>query len=118
MDDALEISLDGRTLKAAENTNGEVSGDTLFEFEQDEEIITATYSGGEIQRGYLIGTLEKNRWEVRYVQINRTGETSTGHSIGELKLSEDGRVLVEDDWEWESRAGGGHSVLEEVKIQS
>ena len=113
---AEKISLDGRTLAGVENAEqGEVSGDTTFRFEQDGDRIHAYYSGGEIVDGHLVGTLDGSRWDVRYVQINEDGETATGHSVGEIIVLDDGRVRVEDEWEWESRAGTGESVLEEVE---
>ena len=98
----------------ANDEQGEVSGDTEFHFEQNGDRIHAHYAGGEIVDGHLVGTLDGTRWDVRYVQLNSEGETATGHSIGELTVLEDGRVRVEDEWEWESTAGAGESVLEEV----
>lgn len=111
-----KISLDGRTLVGVENVEqGEVSGATQFHFKQDGNRIYAHYSGGEITDGHLVGTLDGTQWDIRYVQINEKGETATGHSIGEIELLEDGRVRVEDQWEWESKDGTGESVLEEVE---
>lgn len=111
-----KISLDGRTLVGVENVEqGEVSGETRFHFEQDGNNIYARYSGGEIVDGHLVGLLVGDEWEIRYVQINEDGDTATGHSIGEITVLDDGRVRVEDEWEWESKDGSGESVLEEVK---
>ena len=111
-----EISLDGRTLVGVANSEqGDVSGDTRFRFEQDEDRIYAHYSGGEIVDGHLVGTLDGTHWEIRYVQLTDAGETATGHSVGEIELLEDGRVRVTDEWEWESKEGTGESVLEEIE---
>lgn len=113
---ASEVSLDGRTLVGVANTSGgEVNSDTRFEFEQEGNRIRARYSGGDIVDGYLVGTLDGDRWDIRYVQLNDEGETASGHSIGEVTVLEDVRVRVEDAWEWESKAGSGESVLEEIK---
>jgi hypothetical protein len=107
------ISLYGRTLVGVANdAAGEVSGDTKFYFEQDGTRIQSQYAGGEIVAGYLLGTLEDNQWDIRYVQINEEGETATGHFQGELTVRDDGRIRVED--EWESQPGTGESVLEEI----
>lgn len=38
----------------------------------------------------------------------------SGHSVGTVTLLDDGRVRVEDEWEWDSHDGSGESVLEEV----
>lgn len=110
-----DVSLDGRTLVGVDNTeDGEVSGDTRFEFEQDGERIYAHYSGGNIVDGHLVGTFDGSEWEIRYSQINSNHETASGHSVGTVKLLDDGRVRIEDEWEWESQEGSGESVLEEV----
>ena len=110
-----EISLDGRTLVGVANTDaGEVSEDTRFEFTQDDERIYAHYSGGDIVDGHLVGTFDGKEWDIRYSQLNSEHETASGHSVGTVFLLDDGRVRVEDNWEWESQDGSGKSVLEEV----
>ena len=62
-----------------------------------------------------MGTFDGSEWDVRYVQRHDDGETATGHSVGAVTRLDDGRVRVEDEWEWESREGAGASVLEEVR---
>ena len=110
-----DISLDGRTLAGVANSDaGEVSGETRFEFEQEGDRINAHYSGGDIVDGYLVGTFDGQKWDVRYTQLNSNHETASGHSVGTVEPLEDGRIRVEDDWEWESKDGSGSSVLEEV----
>ncbi len=110
-----DISLDGRTLAGVANDEeGEVGADTQFHFEQTGERIYANYSGGEVVDGHLVGTFDGEQWDIRYTQINTDGETATGHSVGDVELLEDGRVRVEDEWEWESNPGSGESVHEEV----
>lgn len=110
-----DISLDGRTLVGVANTDaGEVSGDTRFEFEQEGKRIYAHYSGGEIVDGHLVGTYDGSEWDIRYTQINSNQETASGHSVGTVELLDDGRVRVEDEWEWESQDGSGVSILEEI----
>ena len=111
-------SLDGRTLVGVANDGGEVDADTRFHFEQDGDRIHAHYAGGSIVEGHLVGTLTDGRWDIRYAQLHDDGETATGHSVGDVTLLADGRVRVEDEWEWESRAGEGSSVLEEVRSAS
>lgn len=109
------ISLDGRILVGVANAEaGEVSGATRFQFKQDGDRIYAHYAGGDIIDGHLVGTFDGQRWDIRYTQINNDHETATGHSVGIVKILDDGRVRVEDEWEWESQDGSGESVLEEV----
>ncbi|WP_121741804.1 hypothetical protein [Natronorubrum halophilum] len=110
-----ELSLDGRTFVGVANDDaGDVSTETRFQFEQTGERIHASYSGGEIADGHLVGTFDGRQWEIRYAQLTTDGETATGRSVGTVERLEDGRLKVEDEWEWESKAGSGKSVLEEV----
>lgn len=108
--------LDGKTLVGVENEGGEVGGETEFRFGQDGERIWAKYSGGSVVDGYLVGTLTDGEWDIRYTQINTDHETATGHSIGTVETLADGRIRVEDTWEWESKPGEGRSVLEEKRM--
>ncbi len=113
---AKQISLDGRTLVGiANDEEGEVNGDTQFQFEQAGDRIYAQYSGGEIVEGHLIGAFDGSQWDIRYVQMNEDGDTASGHSTGEVSLLDDGRVRVEDEWAWESKPGTGESILEEIE---
>lgn len=110
-----EISFDGRTLAGVENDEGgEVGADTVFHFEQTGDRIYANYSGGDIVNGHLVGTFDGDQWDIRYVQINTDNETATGHSVGDVELLADGRIRVEDEWEWESKPGTGQSIHEEI----
>jgi hypothetical protein len=38
--------------------SGVVTSDTIFEFTQEEDVVSAKYTGGGIKLGYLIGKLE------------------------------------------------------------
>lgn len=111
-----DISLAGRTLVGVTNSDdGAVSGDTTFHFEQEGDRIYAHYEGGSVVDGHLVGTVDGNRWDIRFTQINSAHETATGHSVGVIEVLDDGRVRVEDEWEWKSQDGSGETVLEEVK---
>ena len=114
MDD--ELWLHGRSLAGVSNARaGEVDPETEFDFRQDGDRLAARYAGGAVGAGHLPGTLDGSRWDVRYVQRNVDGEAAAGHSVGEVSRLPGGRVRVTDEWSWQSRPGGGTSVLEEVR---
>ncbi len=54
------------------------------------------------------------RWIFRYVQLKQDGATSSGHCLSTVVDLTDGRVRLEERWEWESQEGSGTSVVEEV----
>lgn len=52
-----KINYDDRVFVSAANTpNGEVSAQTTFYYHQREDIVWAEYSGGEVIKGFLLGT--------------------------------------------------------------
>jgi hypothetical protein len=76
--------------------------------------VTATYEGGTIRRGFLVGTRDGNSLDFRYVQLHHDGSTASGHCVTALELLLDGRVRLNETWAWESRSGSGRSVAEEL----
>jgi hypothetical protein len=108
-------SLDGKVFRSASAVEGgEVDAETVFRFRQEGDVIHASYTGGSIRLGFLVGRIEGDRLDFRYAQLNASGETSTGHSSDRIEALPDGRLRLHETWQWESRSGSGTSVLEEV----
>ncbi|REE99354.1 hypothetical protein [Thermomonospora umbrina] len=108
-------SLDGRRFRAvADVVGGEVGTATAFTYHERDGEIWADYGGGAIRRGHLVGTRVGDRLDFRYAQLNASGETAVGHCVTEVRVLPDGRLRLEETWEWESRPGSGTSVVEEV----
>jgi len=108
-------SLDGlRFAPVAKVDAGEVDPATGFDYREQDGRIWAWYSGGEIAQGHLVGTRLGDALDFRYVQLNRSGETSSGHCVSELSRLPDGRLRLDETWSWESREGSGTSAVEEV----
>lgn len=112
------VNYNGRTFVSVENTeNGEVSSKTIFKYKQEENIISATYSGGEIKQGFLIGIVhEDSSLEFRYNHVNNNNEIRGGkcHSVPEV-LS-DGRIRLYENWQWlDNDTAKGASIIEEIQ---
>ncbi|WTW99310.1 hypothetical protein OG216_40870 [Streptomycetaceae bacterium NBC_01309] len=108
-------SLDGRTFAPRSRPEqGEVDASTRFRYREADGAVWADYAGGEIVRGHLIGTRDGDTMDFRYVQLNRDGKTSSGHCVTRITELPDGRLLLDETWEWESRPGQGTSAVEEV----
>ncbi|GAB3009133.1 hypothetical protein GCM10027051_07410 [Niabella terrae] len=110
------INYDGKTFRPQSNSeNGATTADTLFYYRQSDELLTATYSGGGIRAGQLIGLVDDQGCiDMRYHQVTDAGQLQTGicHSVPEIL--EDGRIRLLEDWQWTSGdQSRGHSVLEE-----
>ncbi|MGW5370802.1 hypothetical protein ACWER6_34970 [Streptomyces sp. NPDC004009] len=111
-------SLDGLVLApVADQAPGQVGTRTRFAYHERDGEIWAEYAGGDVVRGHLVGTREGDRLDFRYVQLKRDGTTSWGHCASTVVELPDGRVRLEETWEWESQPGAGTSVVEQVTGQ-
>lgn len=111
------INYNGRKFFLIENTeNGEVSSQTFFEYKQEGHIISATYSGGEIVQGTLIGIVKYDgSLEFRYNHVNSQDEIRGGKCVSTPKILPDGRIRLYENWQWlDDEATEGSSIIEEV----
>lgn len=108
-------SLDGLVFSPTGRAeHGEVDAATSFAYREQDGRVWASYQGGDIVHGHLVGTRAGDTLEFRYVQLNRAGETSSGHCVSTLSRLTDGRLRLDESWRWESRPGAGTSTVEEV----
>ncbi|MEV6951080.1 hypothetical protein [Streptomyces sp. NPDC051183] len=107
-------SLDGLTLvPVADQAPGQVGRQTRFEYHEQDGRVWAEYSGGDVIRGYLVGTRAQDTVDFRYVQLRPDGTTASGHCVSLVTELPDGRVRLEETWTWESREGSGTSTVEQ-----
>lgn len=94
-------SLEGRTFRVAVmGAEGEASEATVFEYHERDGVIWARYEGGAVRLGFLVGTRQGDRLEFRYSQLNESGETSSGRCSTTISTLTDGRLRLDEDWEW------------------
>ncbi|MDP4105261.1 MAG: n-acetylglutamate synthase [Bacillota bacterium] len=112
------INYNGRKFVSVENTaNGDVSSKTFFEYKQEGNILSATYSGGEIVKGTLIGILKENgSLQFRYNHVNVRNEIRGGQCFSTPETLPDGRIRLHEKWKWtDTDQSEGESIIEEVK---
>ena len=99
--------------------NGETSSETIFLYWQNDDILMATYKGGKIATGHLLGKVDEfGNIKMRYHQINTAGELMTGFCHSKPEILTDGRLRLHETWQWTSGDGSkGKSILEEVKTE-
>ena len=92
----IKINYDGGRFKSVQNSaTGEVSGDTIFHYRQNGEIVTAEYSGGEIARGHLIAVCDDDgSLAMRHHHVKIRGEIMTGICTSTPKPLPDGRIRL------------------------
>ncbi len=111
------FELEGKVFRSLANTdNGEVDGETRFHYHQKEEIVWATYEGGQVRFGTLSGYMEKNgELHFRYQHQNLAGAFMTGRCHSIPSKTADGKLRYDEYWTWTSGdQSTGQSTIEEV----
>lgn len=94
--------------------NGIVNELTIFTFSQTENFISAIYSGGQIFKGYLVGTLDQNKLFFSYCQLQTNGEMDHGQSECDI-LIENEKIRLVEHFTWASRNDEtGTNILQEL----
>ena len=112
-----DICYDGRRFIPKMNSeNGEVSEQTTFTYHQNGKLLWADYSGGDILRGSLIGTVSINgELDFVYHHMNQDMQVKTGKCHSVPTVLENGKMELSEQWEWTSReCSKGESLLMEV----
>lgn len=111
-----ELNLNNRLFISVSNTeNGEISNKTLFKYHQKEQSVWASYSGGNVERGTLIGKFTgHNQIYFTYQHLNIDGEIRIGECKSTLEVLTDGRLRMKESWQWlNGDMSKGYSVIEE-----
>ena len=98
------------------SAGGDVDASTLFHYRQRGDIVWATYDGGHVAHGTLIArVLADGRLDMGYQQVGTDRVLKCGRCISSPRLLDDGRLALEEVWQWtEGASGAGESRLEEV----
>jgi len=112
----MNVNLNNKKFKSEFNSeNGEVSDQTIFSYNQRDNIIWAEYSGGEIIKGSIIGKIVKNYLEFVYQHINQENELMTGNCISYIEQAKNGKVRLNETWQWTCKDNSsGKSTLIEI----
>ncbi len=117
---AAGISYDGKRFTAIENSeNGEVSQATVFCYRQEDNLLWADYSGGEIVKGFLVGSIDTyGNLSFTYQHVNRQGDARMGKCYSVPELLPDGRLRLHERWQWlNGDCSCGSSTVEEIKTE-
>lgn len=100
------ISFEGKTFILLHNSEaGETTEETIFEYDQEDDLVTADYAGGTIRYGKIIGKLDKDQLHLVYQCLTTEGELKSGAAIGKISFDEAGKMILKLDWEWLSKSG-------------
>ncbi len=96
--------------------NGETSSETIFEYRQTGNVLTARYAGGKIISGHLIGVVAPDgSIDMRYHQVNENGQLMTGSCQSMPEILPNGKLRLHENWQWTSGdLSAGQSIIEEL----
>lgn len=110
------LNLDGRQMHAVQTAaNGVINRDTIFRFAQEGSSVWASYAGGRIERGFLVGVAQDAKLTFHYCQLETGGVLNSGHSTCDLQRTADGLLEIIEHFQWASGAGTGLNIIREVR---
>ncbi|MGJ8564259.1 MAG: hypothetical protein ACSHXY_12005 [Alphaproteobacteria bacterium] len=112
------LNLNKRIFKPVINSKGgTVNQESFFVFRQDGKSLMASYSGGEIERGHIVGQFETNASaSLLYHCLTKRKVLKSGKANAWFTQDSRGRIVIDMEWEWLSGdSGKGISRYEEMK---
>lgn len=96
------VNYDGKIFVPQRNTeNGEVDEETTFHYFQENDLFWAEYSGGDVLKGHMIGTVdEKGELDFHYQHLNKDGLVRIGKCHSIPHALENGKIELQEKWQW------------------
>jgi len=110
------INYEGKVFRPVVNfPNGEVNAATRFQYSQAEDLLTASYSGGGIREGQMVGkVLPNGELEFFYQHMSDDGSLLSGRCHSRPEYMPDGRLRLHETWQWFTDGQScGTSIVEE-----
>lgn len=107
----------GRLFRVVSVTGqSDTSSETIFQYSQKDNIVTAEYSGGNIRFGHLIGVINsEGNFSARYHHVTDGGTLMTGICETRHEMLEGNKMRLHESWQWTSGdKSSGTSILEEI----
>ncbi|MFZ4798032.1 MAG: n-acetylglutamate synthase [Bacteroidia bacterium] len=96
-----EINFNNKTFYLLENSeNGQVNSETIFEYKQEGNLVTAEYYGGNFLYGKIIAVLEGNYLNMLYQCVTKESEMMAGKAKALISFNEYNKIKLALNWEW------------------
>ncbi|MEM1248605.1 MAG: n-acetylglutamate synthase [Acidobacteriota bacterium] len=115
----MDLHYNGRIFRGRSNTgNGDVGSETIFYYRQEGDVVSATYTGGVVRDGQLLGTVaDDGSLDFCYHHIDSDGALHAGQCRSTPRVEKGGRLVLEEEWQWlTGDRSRGSSVVEEVEV--
>lgn len=111
------INYNNKKFKVAETSgSGEITDDFIFHYQQQGDVFSCSYAGGDVQEGMLVGSVDdEGVITFTYKQVNNKGMERSGICVSTPEILEDGRIRLYEQWRWtDGDQSTGSTVLEEI----
>lgn len=96
-----KIDFNNKTFSLIANSeNGKVTDETIFEYKQKGNLVTADYYGGSILYGKIIAILKDDQLNMLYQCITTKNELKAGKAIAQISFAENDKLKLQLNWEW------------------
>ncbi len=80
--------------------SGQVNSETIFEYSQDNNLITANYYGGTIKYGKIIADMKGDELNMLYQCLTTYNILKAGKAIAKISKTDTGKIKLSLNWEW------------------
>lgn len=80
--------------------SGQVNSETVFEYKQQDNLVTADYYGGTIKYGKIIAELKNDELNMLYQCLTTDNQLKAGKAIAKISLTDTGKMKLRLNWEW------------------
>ncbi|MEN2414774.1 hypothetical protein [Flavobacterium mesophilum] len=80
--------------------SGQVNSETIFNYKQENNLITADYFGGTIKYGKIIAELQTDKLNMLYQCLTTDNQLKAGKATAQITLMENGKMKLTLNWEW------------------
>ena len=95
--------------------SGQVNSETVFEYKQQDNLVTADYFGGTIKYGKIIADLKDDELNMLYQCLTIDNQLKAGKAIAKISLTDKGKIKLCLNWEWLTN-GSEKGVSEYIEI--
>jgi hypothetical protein len=111
-----KFNFDNKTFALIQNSeSGQVNFETVFEYKQDGNLVTADYYGGTIKYGKIIADLKGDELNMLYQCLTTDNQLKAGKAIAKISTTDDKKIKLCLNWEWLTN-GNEKGISEYVEI--
>jgi hypothetical protein len=111
-----KFNFDNKRFVLIQNSeSGQVNSETVFEYKQQDNLVTADYFGGTIKYGKIIAELKEDELNMLYQCFTTDNQLKAGKAIAKISMTDKGKIKLNLNWEWLTN-GNEKGVSEYIEI--